>query len=332
LLVFIEPFIRHSNVQPMSASIESLYKGTVRIILVLLHDYPDFLSDFYTSFCDVLPASCVQLRNVILSAFSRSMRLPDPLTLGLQVSQLPEVSVSPRLMPAWGSALAHNGIKDYVDEFLRATSNRAAVFPADLIAKLMRPQSQLERDPGACKFFVPALNALVLYLGKEAIVEMANSSSTPTDAAAKNGTSVKFEQSASMDVFRFLADELDAEGRYWYFSSLANHLRYPNSHTHYFSCVILYLFSYSNNKMVKEQITRVLIERLIANRPHPWGLLVTFIELIRNKSYKFWEQEYLECSSEIKEVFDDVARTCLGTSAAGNAMTPISGARADVDA
>lgn len=57
-----------------------------------------------------------------------------------------------------------------------------------------------------------------------------------------------------------------------------------------------------------------------------WGLLVTFIELIRNKSYKFWEQEYLECSSEIKEVFDDVARTCLGTSAAGNAMTPIAGA------
>ncbi|KAF1329901.1 Ccr4-not transcription complex subunit 1, partial [Globisporangium splendens] len=328
LLVFIEPFIRHANVQPMSASIESLYKGTVRIILVLLHDYPDFLSDFYTSFCDVLPSSCVQLRNVILSAFSRSMRLPDPLTLGLQVSQLPEVSVSPRLMPAWGSALAHNGIKDYVDEFLRATSNRAAVFPAELISKLMRPQNQLERDPGACKYFIPALNALVLYLGKEAIVDMASASSPATNPAdaAKSGTSVKFEQSASMDIFRFLADELDAEGRYWYFSSLANHLRYPNSHTHYFSCVILYLFSYSNNKMVKEQITRVLIERLIANRPHPWGLLVTFIELIRNKSYKFWEQEYLECSSEIKEVFDDVARTCLGTSAAGNAMTPLAGA------
>lgn len=54
-----------------------------------------------------------------------------------------------------------------------------------------------------------------------------------------------------------------------------------------------------------------------------WGLLVTFIELIRNKSYKFWEQDYLECSSEIKEVFDDVARTCLGTSA--SPLTPNSG-------
>lgn len=328
LFVFLEPFVRHSNVHPMSSSIAALYKGAVRIILVLLHDYPEFLSDFYTSFCDVLPASCVQLRNVILSAFSRSMRLPDPLTLGLQVAQLPEVSISPRLMQAWGAALTHNGIKEYVDEFLRATSNRAAVFPADLISKLLRPQSQLERDPDLCKYSIPALNSLVLYLGKEAISDMANGSPSATSPAGnraaddKNagGATAKFEQSASMDVFRFLADELDAEGRYWYFSALANHLRYPNAHTHYFSCVILYLFSYSSNKLVKEQITRVLIERLIANRPHPWGLLVTFIELIRNKSYKFWDQDYLECSSEIKEVFDDVARTCLGTSA--SPLTP----------
>ncbi|KAG6606514.1 CCR4-NOT transcription complex subunit 1 [Phytophthora cinnamomi] len=335
LLVFMEPFLRHANsAAPLPDSIAALYKGVVRIILVLLHDYPDFLSDFYTSFCDVLPAACVQLRNVILSAFSRSMRLPDPLTLGLQVAQLPEVSVAPRLMPAWGAALTHNGIKEYADEFLHATANRASVFPADLISKLLRPAAQLERDPTSCKYALPALNALVLYLGKEGIADMANGgSSTPANApptlsgadgkAGDGSTSSKFEQSAAMDVFRYLADELDTEGRYWYFSSLANHLRYPNSHTHYFSCVILYLFSYSSNKMVKEQITRVLIERLIANRPHPWGLLVTFIELIRNKSYKFWEQDYLECSSEIKEVFDDVARTCLGTTPGASGASPL---------
>lgn len=332
LLVFMEPFLRHANsAVPLPDSIATLYKGVVRIILVLLHDYPDFLSDFYTSFCDILPAACVQLRNVILSAFSRSMRLPDPLTLGLQVAQLPEVSVAPRLMPAWGAALTHNGIKEYIDEFLHASSNRASAFPSELTMKLLKPAAQLERDPTACKYSLPALNALVLYLGKEGITDMANGSSstpssaspTPSGADNKSSTTSKFEQSAAMDVFRYLADALDAEGRYWYFSSLANHLRFPNSHTHYFSCVILYLFSSSNNKQVKEQITRVLIERLIANRPHPWGLLVTFIELIRNKSYKFWEQDYLECSTEIKEVFDDVARTCLGTTPNATGSSPL---------
>ncbi|OQR91282.1 CCR4-NOT transcription complex subunit [Achlya hypogyna] len=295
LLVFMEPFLR---TMPPPASVGALYKGTVRVVLVLLHDYPDFLAEFYTSFCDVLPAACIQLRNVILSAFSRSMRLPDPLTPGLQVAALPEVNVAPRLMPTWSAALAHNQLKEYLEAFLTATSNRAALFPHELIDKLLRsPASAAEAES---KYMVPALNAVVLYLGKEAIAEM-------TDKA------VKFEQSAMMDVFRFLAEELDMEGRYWYFSAMANHLRFPNSHTHYFSCVLLYLFSHSKSTSVKEQITRVLLERLIANRPHPWGLLVTFIELIRNPSYKFWDQDYLNCSSEIRDVFDDVARTCMGS-------------------
>jgi hypothetical protein len=43
---------------------------------------------------------------------------------------------------------------------------------------------------------------------------------------------------------------------------------------------------FSNNvrgmqEITQEQITRVLLERLIVNRPHPWGLLITFIELIK---------------------------------------------------
>lgn len=42
------------------------------------------------------------------------------------------------------------------------------------------------------------------------------------------------------------------------------------SHTHYFSCVLLTLFLEAPSEAVKEQITRVLLERLIVNRPHPW--------------------------------------------------------------
>ena len=48
-------------------------------------------------------------------------------------------------------------------------------------------------------------------------------------------------------------------------------IRYPNSHTHYFSCTLLYLFAEANQESIQEQITRVLLERLIVNRPHPWG-------------------------------------------------------------
>lgn len=65
--------------------IHFLYKGTLRVLLVLLHDFPEFLCDYHFSFCDVIPISCIQMRNVILSAFPRNMRLPDPSTPNLKV-------------------------------------------------------------------------------------------------------------------------------------------------------------------------------------------------------------------------------------------------------
>ena len=49
--------------------------------------------------------------------------------------------------------------------------------------------------------------------------------------------------SPAMDVFQRMASDLDTEGRYLFLNALANQLRYPNNHTHYFSCVLLYLFA-----------------------------------------------------------------------------------------
>ena len=58
-------------------------------------------------------------------------------------------------------------------------------------------------------------------------------------------------------------------------------------------------------------ICRVLLERLIVNRPHPWGLLITFIELIKNPTFKFWSHEFVHCAPEIQKLFESVARSCM---------------------
>jgi CCR4-NOT transcription complex subunit 1 len=121
-------------------------------------------------------------------------------------------------------------------------------------------------------------------------------------------------------------------GRYLFLSAIANQLRFPNSHTHYFSCILLYLFSEGNQEIVKEQVTRyslllakvckltrlssntdvlylrVLLERLIVNRPHPWGLLITFIELIKNPRYNFWNHSFTRCAADIERLFESVSR------------------------
>ena len=70
-------------------------------------------------------------------------------------------------------------------------------------------------------------------------------------------------------------------------------------------------FQEANSEAIQEQITRVLLERLIVNRPHPWGLLITFIELIKNPNFKFWQHEFVTCAPEIQKLFESVARSCM---------------------
>ncbi len=57
----------------------------LRVLLVLLHDFPEFLCEYHFLLCDAVPTTCIQMRNLILSAFPRNMRLPDPFTPNLKV-------------------------------------------------------------------------------------------------------------------------------------------------------------------------------------------------------------------------------------------------------
>ncbi|VDD75907.1 unnamed protein product [Mesocestoides corti] len=114
-----------------------------------------------------------------------------------------------------------------------------------------------------------------------------------------------------MDIIQSLVLNLDNEGRYLLLNCMANQLRYPNSHTYYFSYTILYLFAEQSKEQVKEQISRVLMERLIVNRPHPWGLLMTSAELLRNPVYRFWEHEFARCHKDMEDIVTIVARSCI---------------------
>ncbi|XP_058081509.1 uncharacterized protein LOC131229536 isoform X2 [Magnolia sinica] len=116
LFKFMEPYLRNAE---LGESVHFLYKGTLRVLLVLLHDFPEFLCDYHFSFCDVIPPSCIQMRNVILSAFPRNMRLPDPSTPNLKIDLLAEISQSPRILSEVDGALKAKQIKADIDEYLK---------------------------------------------------------------------------------------------------------------------------------------------------------------------------------------------------------------------
>ncbi|KAI3741197.1 hypothetical protein L1987_58865 [Smallanthus sonchifolius] len=305
LFQFMEPFLRNAE---LGEPVRFLYKGTLRVLLVLLHDFPEFLCDYHFSFCDIIPPSCIQMRNIVLSAFPRNMRLPDPSTPNLKIDLLVEISQSPRILSEVDAALKAKQMKSDVDEYLK-TRPQGTSFLSDLKQKLLLSPSEAAR--AGTRYNVPLMNSLVLYVGMQAILQL--QARTPHgQSMASNASLAIFLVGAALDIFQTLILELETEGRYLFLNAVANQLRYPNNHTHYFSFILLYLFSESNQEAIQEQITRVLLERLIVNRPHPWGLLITFIELIKNPRYNFWSRSFTRCAPEIEKLFESVSRSCGG--------------------
>ncbi|KNA22767.1 hypothetical protein SOVF_031520 isoform A [Spinacia oleracea] len=309
LFQFMEPFLRNAE---MGDLIRFLYKGTLRVLLVLLHDFPEFLCDFHFSFCDVIPPSCIQMRNIILSAFPRNMRLPDPSTPNLKIDLLEEMSQAPRILSEVEAALKAKQMKADVDEFLRTM--QSSPFLSDLKQRLLLSPSEASHA-GTC-YNVPLINSLVLYVGMQAVQLLQSRNRSQPQPVSSDPLAVK----AALDIFQTLMKDLDTEGRYLFLNAIANQLRYPNTHTHYFSVILLYLFSDANQEIVQEQITRVLLERLIVNRPHPWGLLITFIELIKNPGYNFWNRTFTRCAPEIEKLFESVSRSCGGPKPVNESM------------
>ena len=261
-----------------------MYEGILRVLLVLLHDFPTFLAGYHLSLCNVIPDTCVQLRNIVLSATPKGMSPPDPFTPNLKIDLLPEISRSPVVL---SNALGPiDMFRSHLDSYLKDGQRRSFLprLPQLLYKKGTTVDSQ-------------KANSLVLYVGAHAMARMQSSQ-------------ISLSRTPEMELYQELM-ELDDHGRYICLNAIANQLRFPSSHTHYFSCVMLYLFSESKSLAVKEQVTRVLLERLIVNRPHPWGLLITFIELIKNQRYSFWSYPFTRCATEIEKVFESVARSCM---------------------
>lgn len=331
LFIFISPYLR--NVQ-LTKNIKAIYGALLKILLVLLHDFPEFLCDYSCSFCDVLPVNCIQIRNLILSAFPRSMKLPDPFLPTLKIESLPEMKIIPRMIANYGEYILYKDLKVNIDKFW--ISRDASILP--LIADIIKLPKEEALKCGT-KYSSSIITGLLLYIG--IYLPTGNDSYLNIDSSSHVINNVSnFDQSVnlgiepiqkledqvvdqgisppdsvedpSLSIILFLCNNLDMEGRFTLISSMANFLGYPNSYTYYFSSLILWLFSNSNDSIVQEQITRILLERLIVHRPHPWGLLITFIELIKNPKYSFWNCSFVHLAPEVEKLFQSVAQTCLG--------------------
>lgn len=270
---------------------KDLYKGVLRILLILHHDFPEFVAENHFQLCNVIPTHCAQLRNLILSAYPSSFqKLPDPFREGLKVDRLVEIHEAPKIAGDVLAPLRRANVKTAIDNYLRNGSDATVQQICDAVYNPPVKETGLFSVP--INVDVVLLNALVLYVGQSAV-----------SSGSQKGTQSFLNNGPHSTLLEKLSKTLNPEGRYYLFSAIANQLRYPNSHTYYFNYTILHLFGTDHaehqDSDIRQQIIRVLLERLIVHRPHPWGLIITLQELLQNKNYTFFRLPFIQAAPEV---------------------------------
>jgi CCR4-NOT transcription complex subunit 1 len=302
----------------------------MRILLVLLHDFPDFLAEYYLSLVEALPPHCTQIRNVVLSAFPRNTTLPDPVAYDFELADAHKLLV-PTIASDYVAILG--AAQDEGFDHIAYMAEMIDVHVPEAMKKIASTGSD-----GQVRYNLPFLNAAVLSLGIHAVdYLMLSPGGVKTDWTfeAQRPSVVAFERMAAqldnegtcpslpetlaafpslqpltLDV-RYSAF-LPAPGQYHLISSIVNNLRHPSAHTHWFAHLLLHLFGTTTGSAVAggpaaplaEIIARVLLERVVVARPHPWGVLVTFIQMLRLPG--FWNQDFVRRSRELEAMF----KTC----------------------
>lgn len=284
---------------------KDLYKGVLRVLLILHHDFPEFVAENHFQFCNVIPAHCAQLRNLVLSAYPSSFqKLPDPFREGLKVERIEEMREIPKIAGDIAAPLQQADVKDAVDHVLQHdnVSDSTTRRICDALVTQDAQDTALFHVP--INVDVVLVNALVLYIGQQAAVVH----------AMKSNTRSAFETSTHAALLEKMAQVMQPEARYYLLSAMANQLRYPNSHTYFFSFTILRLFgvdySEQDDSDIRQQIIRVLLERLIVHRPHPWGLIITLQELLQNRSYSFFRLPFIQAAPEVRNHLIEAGLVC----------------------
>jgi len=192
LFKFLHPLLKDADLQVAG---RDLYRGALRLLLVLLHDFPEFLCEYYFSLCDTIPQRCIQLRNIILSAFPPAIILPDPYLRNLKFDSIPEMGPIPPFVSDLASGLKSGDLKAYLDQYLL---NRGSPSFLPSLKERLRPKGSDASEP----YNLSLMNSLVMYIGVSSVAQ----------AKARSGSSLFVASDLGVVALQYLAMNLDVEG------------------------------------------------------------------------------------------------------------------------
>lgn len=194
LLEFLGELVQQGGLALQSSQI--FYRGTLRTLVVILHDFPEFLSHHYLTLVTVIPHDCVQIRNLVLSAFPPNMRLPDPSVPDTSLDNLAEFNEAPVMSLNYTASLRVDdvSIMGLADDYMNEESNTDTDTSSFLTKALDYVQ---QTSSNGHHYHVHRLGALVLYIGSK--------------GAALTSTTA-LESNPATQFYSYLLEHMTAEG------------------------------------------------------------------------------------------------------------------------
>jgi CCR4-NOT transcription complex subunit 1 len=199
LFKFLNPFLQSATLHPPS---RIMFKGALRILLVILKDFPEFLVEHYVGLCAAIPAHCIQLRNVVLCAFPRGIAIRQDVESLADLPPMPEFQQVPEVRTDYVRFLEDAQVKSAVDECMQNGQGMSYLLP-ELRSRIAISVTTADGTPGVT-YNNTLLHSLTLYLGVNAVErQIARTGQVTFDASLPEVT-----------LLTSLVASLDAEGEW----------------------------------------------------------------------------------------------------------------------
>ncbi|KAL2176288.1 CCR4-Not complex component, Not1-domain-containing protein [Thermothelomyces heterothallicus CBS 202.75] len=299
VLSYLGDLLKPFSVSPLA---KGIYHGVLRFLAILHHDFPEYIAASHVELCQSIPPHVTQLINFILTATPPAFnKAADPLQPGLKADRIPEMREAPMTLFDSAGVLREIGLLNIVEHALQNGPSE------DAIAQINHAINKVEAEETAFGFVPIGVNRRVI-----AAVVAQFAHFAVTRAGSKSDAPIFVTGASDVKTLRMLVTEVSPEARYYLLCSMVNELRYPNASTNYFSHALLELFgqdmSDPEETDIRQQIVRILLERLVGYWPQPWGLMITVLELLKNEKYHFFELQFIKSTPEVAQRFAEILR------------------------
>ncbi|KAI1387901.1 Not1-domain-containing protein [Hypoxylon trugodes] len=284
LLGFVSEHMKAIDVTDV---VKEFYRAVIKLLVLLAHDFSEYISTNATELCLSISPHCTQLRNIVLNCSPRA-------DANDAVPQDPQVDAVPAL-----SYLKEVGMLEILEQLMQAPPSEDAI--AHLTHAINKSNAN-ETTYGNVPLGVDQklVDGIVTFIGSQAIIR------------ARQDRPLFVHGSPDVATLSLLVHELQPQARYFLLSSIIDRLRHYSPITEYFSYLIFDIFGQDLNDPeevdIRQQIVRVLLERIAGFWPQPWGLMMVIMELVTKEKYHFFDQPFIKADRDIADQFMAIAR------------------------